>query len=188
MIQYRYLCRIFERKCSFDDVFSLFEVDQVNVKYVSRATQSRFVVNYVTNTYKIDKNRMQYQGPDNDRAKHVSNLVLCENKSNLHQQILQWWCFLCPLPPFCFAQKIHCIRSGSYSVIQLLSNRHHAYQSFLVTSWIYTGCNIVTRLVNFREKTFASHELQLSDYNILKYFRRNVQISDRKYIFYNFCL
>ena len=42
MIQYRYLCRIFERKCSFDDVFTLFEVDQVNVKYVSRATQSRF--------------------------------------------------------------------------------------------------------------------------------------------------
>ena len=29
---------------------------------------------------------MQYQGLDNDRAKHVSNSVLCENKSNLHQQ------------------------------------------------------------------------------------------------------
>ena len=82
MIQYRYLCRIFERKCSFDDVFSLFEVDQVKVKYVSRATQSRFFVYYVKNTDQIDKNFMQYQGLDNDRAKHVSNLVLCENKSN----------------------------------------------------------------------------------------------------------
>ena len=84
MIQYRYLCRIFERKCSFDDVFSFFEVDQVNVKYVSRATHSRFFVNYVTNTNQTDKNRIKYQGLDNDRAKHVSNLVLCENKSHLH--------------------------------------------------------------------------------------------------------
>ena len=84
MIQYRYLCRIFELKCSFDDVFSLFEVDQVNVKYVSRATQSRFFVNNVTNTNQIDKNRMQYKGLDNGRAKHVSYSVLCENKSNLH--------------------------------------------------------------------------------------------------------
>ena len=116
MIQYRCLCRIFERKCSFDDVFSLFEVDQVNIKYVSRATHSRFFVNYVTNTNQIDKNRMQYQGLDNDRAKHVSNSVLCEDKSNLHQQNAQWWCFLCSLLPFCFAQKIHCIWSGSYSV------------------------------------------------------------------------
>ena len=117
MIHYRYLCRIFERKCSLNDVFSLVEVDQVNVKYVSRATQSRFFVNYVTNTNQIDKNRMQYQGLDNERAKHVSNLFLCENNSNLHQQNPHWWCFLCPLPPFCFAQKIHCIWSGSYSVI-----------------------------------------------------------------------
>ena len=85
MIQYRYLCRIFERKCSFDDVFSLFEVDQVNVKYVSRATQSHSFVNYVTITDQIDKSPMQYQGLDNDRAKHVSNSVFCENKSNLHQ-------------------------------------------------------------------------------------------------------
>ena len=74
----------------FDDVFSLFKVDQVNVKYVSRATQSRFFVNYVTNTDQIDKSRMQHQGLDNDRAKHVSNLVPCENKSNLHQQNPQW--------------------------------------------------------------------------------------------------
>ena len=50
-------------------MFSCFEVDQVNVKYVSRATQSRFFVNYVTNTNQIDENRMQYQGLDNDRAK-----------------------------------------------------------------------------------------------------------------------
>ena len=119
MIQYRCFCKIFERKSSSDDVFSLFEVDQVNIKYVSRATQSRFFVNYVTNTNQKDKNRMQYQGLDNDRAKHESNSVLCEIKSNLHQQNAQWWCFLCSLPPFCFAQKIHCIWSGSYSVVKL---------------------------------------------------------------------
>ena len=77
MIQYRYLCRIFERKCSFDHVFSLFEVDKVNAKYVSRVTISRFFVNYVTHTSKSDKNRMRLQGLDNDRAKHVFNLVLC---------------------------------------------------------------------------------------------------------------
>ena len=86
MIHYRYLCRIFERKCFFDDVFSLFEVDQVNVKYVSRATQPRFFVNYITNTNQIDENRMQYQGLDNYRAKFVSNSILCVDKRNLHQQ------------------------------------------------------------------------------------------------------
>ena len=79
MIQYRYLCRTFERKCSFDDVFSLFDVDKVSVKYVSSATQTRFFVNYVTITNQIDKKRMQYQGLDNNRAKHVSNSVLCDN-------------------------------------------------------------------------------------------------------------
>ena len=81
MIQYRYLCKIFERKCSLNDVFSLVEVDQVNVKCVSRATQSRFFVNYVTNTNQIDKNRMQYQGLDNERAKHVSNLFFVRIKA-----------------------------------------------------------------------------------------------------------
>ena len=116
MIQYRYLFRKTERKCSFDDVFSFFEVGQVNAKYVSRASQSRFFVNYVTHTNQLDKNRMHYQGLDNNRAKHVSNSVLCENESSLHQQNPNLWCLLCPLPPFCFAQKIHCIWSGSYSV------------------------------------------------------------------------
>ena len=105
MIHYSYLCKIFERKCSFRNVFSLFEVDQVNAKYVSRATQSRFFVNYVTHTNQLDKNRMHYQGLDNDKAKHVSNSVLCENKSNLHRQNPQWWCFLCPLPPFVLLKK-----------------------------------------------------------------------------------
>ena len=78
--------RIFERKCTFDDVFLLFEDDQVNAKYVSRATQSRFFVNYVTHTSQLDKTCMHLQVLDNNRAKNVSNLVLCENKSNLHQQ------------------------------------------------------------------------------------------------------
>ena len=77
MRQYRYLCRIFERKCSFDHVFSHFEVDKVNAKYVSTVTKSRFFVNYVTNTSQSDKNQMRLQGLDNDRAKHVFNSVLC---------------------------------------------------------------------------------------------------------------
>ena len=89
MIKYRYLCRIFERKCTFDDVFSPFEVDQVNAKYVSRATQARFFVNYVTHTCQLDKNSMHLQGLDNGSAKNVSNSVLCENKRNLHQHNLQ---------------------------------------------------------------------------------------------------
>ena len=105
MIQYRYVCRIFERKCFFDDVFSLLEVDQVNIKYVSRVTQSRFFVNYVTNTNQIGKNRMQYQGLDNDRAKHVSNSVLCEKKKQLTPTECPVVMFLMPHPPFCFAQK-----------------------------------------------------------------------------------
>ena len=45
---------------------------------------------------------------------------------------------------------------------------------FWVTSWFYSVCNIVTRWVNFREKYLHKHELQLSDYNMGKYFRANV--------------
>ena len=105
MIKYRYLCRIFERKCSFDDVFSVFEVDLVNAKYVSRATQSRFFVNYVTHTSQLDKNRMHLQDMDNERAKKVPNSVLCENKSNLHQQNPQWWCFYAPFRHFVLLKK-----------------------------------------------------------------------------------
>ena len=56
MIKKRYLYRIFERKRTFDDVFSLFEDDQVNAKYESRATQSRFFVNYVTHTSQLETN------------------------------------------------------------------------------------------------------------------------------------
>ena len=55
---------------------------------------------------------------------------------------------------------------------------------FLVTSWFYFVCNIVTRWVNFREKHLHKHELQLSDYNIGKYFRPNVQISGRTIYFF----
>ena len=58
MIKDRYLCRIIERKCTFNDVFSLFVFDQVNTKYVSRATQARFFVNYVTHTSQFDKTCM----------------------------------------------------------------------------------------------------------------------------------
>ena len=86
MMKCRYSCRIFEQKCTFDDVFSLFEDDQVNAKYVSRATQSRFFVNFVTHISQLDKICMHLRGLDNDGAKHESNSVLCESKSNLHQQ------------------------------------------------------------------------------------------------------
>ena len=49
---------------------------------------------------------------------------------------------------------------------------------FWVTSWFYSVYNIVTLLVNFREK-----HLQLSNYNMGKYFRPIVQISGWKLIF-----
>ena len=38
--------------------------------------------------------------------------------------------------------------------------------------------------VNFREKHLHKHELQLSDYNVGKYFRPNVQITGRKIYFF----
>ena len=40
----------------------------------------------------------------------------------------------------------------------------------------------------FRKKQLVDHKLQLSYYNILKYFRPNVQVSGRKINTYNFCL
>ena len=43
----------------------------------------------------------------------------------------------------------------------------------------------MTPWVNFRENNLHKHELQLSDYNMEKYFRPNVQISGRK-IFFSF--
>ena len=46
--------QIFELKYTFYDVLSLFEDDQENAKYVSRATQSRFFVNYFTHTSRLD--------------------------------------------------------------------------------------------------------------------------------------
>ena len=39
-------------------MFSLLEDDQVNAKHVSRASQSRSFVNYVTHTSQLDKNCM----------------------------------------------------------------------------------------------------------------------------------
>ena len=50
------LYKVFERKCTFEDVLSLFIDDQVNEKYVSRANRSRFFVNYVVHTNRLDKN------------------------------------------------------------------------------------------------------------------------------------
>ena len=54
--------------------------------------------------------------------------------------------------------------------------------------WFDTVCNIVTRWMNIRKKQLHEHELQLSDYNIQKYFCPNVQIFGRKKYIYNFCL
>ena len=85
---------------------------------------------------------MQYQGLDNDKAKHESNSVRCKNKRNLHQQNPQWWCFLCPIPPFCFAKKIHCIWSGSYSVYFICTNTQTAQMvAFEVLSIYFTKKN-----------------------------------------------
>ena len=47
---------------------------------------------------------------------------------------------------------------------------------------------IVKRWVNFIEKRLHKHELQLSDYNMGKYFRSNVQISGRNIYFFQFLL
>ena len=55
---------------------------------------------------------------------------------------------------------------------------------FLVTSWFHSVYNITTRWVNFREKPFHKHELQLSDHNMGEDFRPNVQITGRKNIFF----
>ena len=69
-------------------------------------------------------------------------------------------------------------------IIQLLSTPQHAYQSFLFTLWFYSVYNIVTRWVIYRETHLHKHELQLSDYNMGKYIRPNVQISGRKIFFF----
>ena len=62
---------------------------------------------------------------------------------------------------------------------QLLSTLQHANQSFLSYFLVLFALNIVTQWVNFREKQLHEHELQLSDYNMGKYCRPNVQISGR---------
>ena len=125
MIQYRYLGRIFERKCSLNDVLSIVEVDQVNVKYVSRATQSRFFVNYVTNTNQIDKNRMRYQGLDNDRAKHVSNLFLCENKATYTNRIPSGGVSYAPFRHFVLLKKYIVYGQGPIACsVHFVGHRH----------------------------------------------------------------
>ena len=43
-----------------------------------------------------------------------------------------------------------------------------------VTSWFDTAFNIMTRWVNFRENHLHEHKLQLSDYDIWKYFDPNI--------------
>ena len=63
------------------------------------------------------------------------------------------------------------------------------FNPFRVTAWFDTVCNIVTGSVNLRKKKqLHEHGLLLSDYNIYKYFRPNVQNSGRKIYIYNFCL
>ena len=81
----KYLCEIALLKM----VFSHFKDDQVNAEYMTRATLSRFCVNYVVYASLLNKTCMYAQGVDNDRVIYVFNLLLCGNKSNLHQQNLQ---------------------------------------------------------------------------------------------------
>ena len=45
---------------------------------------------------------------------------------------------------------------------------------FRVTSWFDTVCNIATHWVNFRDNHLHEHDLQLSNYNIYKYFDPNI--------------
>ena len=80
-----------------------------------------------------------------------------------------------------------------YEPIDHFTPQHTAFEQsaaslsvILVTSWFYTVCNTVKRLVNLREKHLHGHELQLSDYNIYKYICPTVQISSRKIYIYNF--
>ena len=89
-----------------------------------------------------------------------------------------------PLAILVYEQFKHFTQIILRPIIQILSTPQHAYQSFLVTSWFYTVYNIVTRWVIFRDKHLHKHELQLSDYNMEKYFRPNVQILFEKYIFF----
>ena len=59
MIKYTSICAEYlSEKGTFDDGFSLLEDDQVNAKYVSRATKSRFFVKYVTHTSQLYKKCM----------------------------------------------------------------------------------------------------------------------------------
>ena len=80
---------VFIRSCTFEDDILIFKDDQVNAKYISRATLLRFFVNYAVYTSQLNKCFMHYQGIDNDKTKHVFHLVLCANKSNLNQQNFQ---------------------------------------------------------------------------------------------------
>ena len=65
-----------------------------------------------------------------------------------------------------------------------MSNRQHAYQSFLEL----LPCNIVTRWVNFRENHLHEHELQLSDCIIRSILTKILCISGIIYNFFNLTL
>ena len=117
MIQYRYLCRIFQRKCSFDDVFSLFEVDQVNAKYVSRATQPRFFVNYVTHTNQLDKIVCTSKVWTMTELNMYPTRSFVRIKATYTNRIPSGGVSYAPFRHFVLLKKIHCIWSGSYSMI-----------------------------------------------------------------------
>ena len=90
----------------------------------------------------------------------------------------------------------HCCMNNLYISHRLLYAPTYSFWAidsmlisrFWVTSWFNSVCNIVTCCIYFREKHLHKHELQLSDYNMGKYFRQNVQISGRTIYFSHFCL
>ena len=125
MRQYRYLCRIFERKCSFDDVFSLFEVDQVNAKYVSRATQPRFFVNHVTHTNQLAKIVSTSKVWTMTELNMYPTRSFMRIKATYTNRIPSDGVSYAPFRHF-FAQKIHCIWSGSYSVSMIRKYHNHS--------------------------------------------------------------
>ena len=59
-----------------------------------------------------------------------------------------------PLAIFIYEQFIQFTQITLRPNTQLLSTLQHAIQSFLVTSWFYFACNIVTRWANLEKNIY----------------------------------
>ena len=96
-----------------------------------------------------------------------------------------------PLAILIHKQFIHFTQIILRLAIHLLSTPQHAYQSFLsyFNSLFDSVYNIMTPWLNLREKHIYKYEMQLSDYNMGKYFRLQMyKFLVVIYIFTNFCL